>query len=71
MNKVVINYIVCHVIIVITFGVPVEPDVYMTIAVSSGVGDAVVASPVASTGVAESMLAPCKELMCNYQKSKN
>ena len=42
-----------------------EPDVYITIAVSSGVGDAVFVSPLASTGVDESMLAPCKDHMYN------
>ena len=42
------------------FGVPVDPEVYITIAVSSGVGDAVIVSPIASIGVVDSMLAPLK-----------
>ena len=42
----------------LTFGVPVEPDVYITIAVSSGVGEAVVVSPLTSTGIDASMFAP-------------
>ena len=42
----------------LTFGVPVEPDVYITIAVSSGVGEAVVLSPLTSTGIEASMFAP-------------
>ena len=42
----------------LTLGVPVEPDVYITIAVSSGVGEAVVVSPLTSTGIDESMFAP-------------
>ena len=49
---------ITNLIIAITFGVPVEPEVYITIAVSSGVGDAVLESPLASTGMEESMLAP-------------
>ena len=40
-----------------TFGVPVDPEVYMTIAVSSGVGAAVDES-LLSTGIVESMFAP-------------
>ena len=40
-----------------TFGVPVEPEVYMIIAVSSGVGDAGALSST-PTGIDESTLAP-------------
>jgi len=40
-----------------TFGVPVDPEVYMTMAVSSGVGDAVEGS-LLSTGIVESIFAP-------------
>ena len=42
-----------------TFGVPVDPEVYMTMAVSSGVGDAVEGS-LLSTGIVESIFAPWK-----------
>ena len=42
----------------LTLGVPVEPDVYITMAVSSGVGEAVVVSPFTSTGIEERMFAP-------------
>ena len=41
-----------------TFGVPVDPEVYITIAVSSGVGEAVVDWPLTSTGIEASMFAP-------------
>ena len=40
-----------------TFGVPVDPEVYMTMAVSSGVGDAVEES-LLSTGIVDSIFAP-------------
>ena len=50
-----------------TFGVPVDPEVYMTIAVSSGVGAAVDES-LLSTGIVESMFAPWKDFISWFMK---
>ena len=50
-----------------TFGVPVDPEVYMTMAVSSGVGDAVEGS-LLSTGIVESIFAPWKNGISWFMK---
>ena len=66
-NQNLIKYLVTLNLTFTTFGVPVDPEVYMTMAVSSGVGDAVEGS-LLSTGIVESIFAPWKNFISWFLK---